>query len=75
MEGREGRGVVLYLLLDVASDGEAREVAEKLGTAMGEVDDRFVGYAISDVEPVELTFEDEAAEDVASEPRPKSGRR
>ena len=59
MEGREGRGVVLYLLLDVASDAEARAVAEKLGTAMGEVDERFVGYAISDVEPVELTFEDE----------------
>ncbi len=69
MEGREGRGVVLYLLLDVASDGEAREVAEKLGTAMGEVDERFVGYAISDVEPVELTFEDEEGEEAASEPR------
>ena len=70
MEGREGRGVVLYLLLDVASDGEAREVADKLGAAMGEVDERFVGYAISDVEPVELTFEDEEDEDAAGRTQP-----
>ena len=60
MVAREGRGVLLYLLLDVASDGEARGVAEKLGEAMGEVDPRFVGYAVSDVEPVELTFEEES---------------
>jgi hypothetical protein len=61
MDGREGRGVLVYLLLDVASDGEARELAEKLGGAMGEVDDSFVGYAVSAIEPVELTFEAEGA--------------
>ena len=57
MEGREGRGVLLYLLLDVATDDDARGLAGRLGAAMGEVDDRFVGYAVSNVEPVELTFE------------------
>lgn len=74
MAEREGRGVLLYLLLDVASDEEAREVAEKLGTAMGELDERFVGYAISDVEPVELTFADEEGEDGAPG-RPQRGGR
>ena len=63
MEGREGRGVLLYLLLDVATDEAARDLAERLGQAMGEVDERFVGYAVSSVEPVELTFEDEAEGD------------
>ncbi len=70
MEGREGRGVLLYLLLDVATDEAARDLAERLGQAMGEVDERFVGYAVSDVEPIELTFEDEAEGDgVGSRPR------
>ena len=59
MEGREGRGVLLYLLLDVGSDEEAQRVAETLGEAMAEIDERFVGYAISQVEPVELSFEEE----------------
>jgi len=57
MDRREGRGVLLYLLLDVDSDEAAGELAAKLGDAMRDVDDRFVGYAISQVEPVELTFE------------------
>ena len=35
MGEREGRGVLLYLLLDVATDEEARAVADKLGAAMG----------------------------------------
>ena len=70
MEGREGRGVLLYLLLDVATDEAARDLAERLGQAMGEVDERFVGYAVSDVEPVELTFEDEAEGD-GGESRPR----
>ena len=61
MGEREGRGVLLYLLLDVATDEEARAVADKLGAAMGEVDGRFVGYAVSDVEPISLTFEEEAS--------------
>ena len=69
MEGRrEGRGVLLYLLLDVANDGEATDLAEKLGAAMAEVDERFVGYAVSDVEPVELTFEEEGSADVGGSP-------
>ena len=59
MAEREGRGVLLYLLLDVATDEEARDLAEKLGGAMGEVDERFVGYTVSDVEPITLTFEEE----------------
>ncbi len=59
MGEREGRGVLLYLLLDVATDEEARAVADKLGTAMGDVDGRFVGYAVSDFEPITLTFEEE----------------
>lgn len=61
-EGREGRGVLLYLLLDVGSDDEARRLADTLGGAMAEVDERFVGYALSEVEPVRLTFQPEAAE-------------
>ena len=71
MEGREGRGVLVYLLLDVATDAGARELAEKLGEAMGEVDERFVGYAVSDVEPVELTFEDEGDRGEVEVPPPR----
>ena len=63
MDKREGRGVLLYVLLDVGSDEEATAVAERLGEAMANVDDRFVGYAVSSVEPVELTFEAEGATD------------
>ena len=71
MEGREGRGVLVYLLLDVATDAAARELAEKLGEAMAEVDERFVGYAVSDVEPVELTFEDEGDRGRVEVPPPR----
>ena len=59
MGEREGRGVLLYLLLDVASDEQARDLATALGEAMADVDERFVGYAVSEVEPVQLTFEAE----------------
>lgn len=62
MEGREGRGVLLYLLLDVGGDDEARAVAEKLGGAMAEIDERFVGYALSAIEPIALGFEADAGE-------------
>ena len=74
MAEREGRGVLLYLLLDVTTDDEARNVAQKLGTAMGEVDERFVGYAISAVEPIELTFEDEDDGTAAERPQPGARR-
>ena len=67
MDGREGRGVLLYLLLDVSSDDAARDLADELGRAMEVVDERFVGYAVSDVEPVELTFEDEAGDSGADD--------
>ena len=71
MEGREGRGVLVYLLLDVATDAAARELAEKLGEAMAEVDEQFVGYAVSDAEPVELTFEDEGGRGEGEVPVPR----
>jgi hypothetical protein len=61
MDKREGRGVLLYVLLDVGSDEEATSVAERLGEAMADVDDRFAGYAVSSVERVELTFEAEGS--------------
>jgi hypothetical protein len=59
VKGREGRGVLVYLLLDVATDDDATDLTETLAKVMGEADGRFVGYALSQVEPVELTFEGE----------------
>ncbi len=75
MGEREGRGVLLYLLLDVASDEQARDLAAALGDAMADVDERFVGYAVSEVEPVQLTFEAEggSADNDTSSPRGNKG--
>ncbi len=58
MTEREGRGVMLYLLLDVPSDDEAREIGDELGQLLGGFDDRVIGYALGEVEPVDLTFEE-----------------
>lgn len=74
MEGREGRGVLVYLLLDVATDDEARDLTESLAETMGKADDRFVGYALSQVEPVELTFEDEDGGAEGGSPSARGGR-
>ncbi|HET7094542.1 MAG TPA: hypothetical protein VFI22_13710 [Thermomicrobiales bacterium] len=60
MEEREGRGLVLYVLLDVATDPDARAVGERLGAMLGELDERVIGFALGDVEPIDLTFEDES---------------
>lgn len=59
MTEREGRGVMLYLLLDVANDAEARQVGDKLGLLLGELDEHVIGYALGEVEPIDLTFEEE----------------
>ena len=69
----EGRGVLLYPLLDVATDEQARDLAEALGEATTDIDERFVGYAVSEVEAVQLTFE--AEEGDADGSRPPRGRR
>src|SRR3712207_2509948 len=56
MEEREGRSVLLYVLLDVSSDDEAAAAAEELGQTLAGADDRVVGYAVGSVEVVQLTF-------------------
>lgn len=59
MVDRVGRGVLLYVLLDVEDDEAAHELAHRLGEAMGAADERFVGYSVGEIEPVELTFDEE----------------
>lgn len=75
MPEREGRSVLLYILLDVPADDEARELADELGRALGEADERFVGYAVGSVEPVQLTFDDSIGTRSADEPRPRPRQR
>lgn len=59
MVDRVGRGVLLYVLLDVDDDAAAHDLAHRLGEAMAATDERFVGYSVGEVESVELTFDEE----------------